>query len=47
MSGEPQFTASARLLLPPSVSLEEVRDLLEAIANDIMVDVDVHHEGDR
>jgi glycine cleavage system regulatory protein len=45
MSGEAQFTASARLLLPASVGLDAVRDLLESIANDIVVDVELHPEG--
>jgi len=40
-SGEPLFQASATLHVPTSVSTDELRDGLERIANDLMVDVDL------
>ena len=41
MQGEPVFHASARLVLPPDVTLESVQEALEQIAQDIMVDLEV------
>lgn len=40
-SGEPLFKATASLHVPSDVSTDEVRDGLEEIANDLMVDVDL------
>jgi glycine cleavage system regulatory protein len=39
MSGETLFHAEARLKLPPGVSVGELRGALEALANDLMVDL--------
>jgi glycine cleavage system regulatory protein len=38
MAGQPLFKATARLHLPADVSVDDVREGLEAIAHDIMVD---------
>jgi glycine cleavage system regulatory protein len=45
-SGETLFKAHARLRLPPQLSTAELRSLLEALANELMVDVTVL-EGDE
>lgn len=37
-SGAPLFRGKARLLLPPQLSTDQVRDALEAISGEIMVD---------
>ena len=39
MSGEPLFRARASLRVPSSVSLEELRETLEKIADELMVDL--------
>ena len=39
MSGEPLFRARANLRVPNSVPLEELRETLEKIANEMMVDL--------
>lgn len=39
MSGEPLFRARARLLVPPSLSLGDLRARLEALAGELMVDL--------
>jgi glycine cleavage system regulatory protein len=39
MSGEPLFSARASLRVPSSVPLEELRETLEKIANEMMVDL--------
>lgn len=44
-SGEPLFRASARLTLPPGTSEEAVRDALEAISGEIMVDFAITAKG--
>ncbi len=41
MSGEPLFKASARLALPPGCELAQIREDLERIASDLLVDIDV------
>jgi glycine cleavage system regulatory protein len=41
MSGEPLFKARARLLVPPSVVLSDLRARLEALAGELMVDLAV------
>lgn len=41
MSGDQMFNAQVKILLPEHLKLEEVTDALEAIANDIMVDISV------
>jgi glycine cleavage system regulatory protein len=39
MAGQPLFKATARLHLPAGVSVDDVRESLESIAHDIMVDI--------
>ncbi len=39
MSGETLFKASARLQVPPSVSTEALREVLEGLADQLMVDI--------
>jgi glycine cleavage system regulatory protein len=39
MTGEPLFRARARLRVPPSLALPELRKSLEAIAGELMVDL--------
>jgi glycine cleavage system regulatory protein len=39
MSGEPLFTARARLLVPPGLALADLRARLEALAGELMVDL--------
>ena len=41
MSGELLFRASARLTAPPTVTLDALRRQLEALAGELMVDLDV------
>lgn len=41
MSGEAMFAAAADVVLPPQLSSHELRRLLEEIAQDIMVDIDL------
>ncbi len=48
MSGEQLFEATASLRLPPTVSTDELRTMLESIANELMVDLDLDvadHDG--
>ena len=46
MSGEMLFSAVARLALPASVPLETLRERLERIASDLMVDLNLgEHDG--
>lgn len=45
MTGDPLFHARAGLHVPADESLEAVRDALEAIANDLMVDITFGDEG--
>ena len=39
MSGEPRFVARARLLVPASLELSTLRTALEALGNELMVDL--------
>lgn len=39
MSGEPLFKARVQLRLPADASIDDLRDTLEALANDLMVDI--------
>ncbi len=39
MSGEPLFTARARLLVPPGMALADLRARLEELAGELMVDL--------
>jgi glycine cleavage system regulatory protein len=39
MSGETLFLAKARMQLPPGASIERLRQELEALANELMVDI--------
>lgn len=41
MSGESLFIAHARILVPETVSLEELRDEMEDLANELMVDIEL------
>jgi glycine cleavage system regulatory protein len=41
MSGEQLFEATAALRLPPTVTTDELRIILEDIANELMVDLDL------
>jgi len=45
MTGDILFHAKARLLVPGDVSTEELRRALEALANDLMVDVNLSEPG--
>jgi glycine cleavage system regulatory protein len=45
MSGEPLFRARASLRVPSSVPLEELRETLEKIANELMVDLSLDDSG--
>jgi glycine cleavage system regulatory protein len=45
MSGELLFRASAELRIPWDLELEELRKKLEAIANELMVDIDLDESG--
>ncbi len=42
MSGETLFTADAVLALPPSTTADTVAEVLEQLAHQLMVDIDVH-----
>jgi glycine cleavage system regulatory protein len=39
MSGEALFRARARVRVPPSVTVEQLRHVLEALAGELMVDL--------
>ena len=41
MSGGPLFEATAAVVLPPNLTIEAVRDRLEALADRLMVDIDL------
>jgi glycine cleavage system regulatory protein len=41
MSGELLFLANAEILIPEDVSIEALRKDLEALAHELMVDVDL------
>ena len=45
MSGEILFEASASLICPTSVSIEGLRETLELIGNDLMVDISLMDSG--
>jgi glycine cleavage system regulatory protein len=42
MSGGALFEATAAVVLPPGLTIEEVRDRLEALADRLMVDIDLN-----
>lgn len=46
MSGEQLFEATAALRVPPGTDPDDLRSTLEAIANELMVDLDVTRAGD-
>ena len=46
MSGETLFSAKALLHLPATRSVDELREVLEKIAADLMVDIDLAEAGD-
>lgn len=41
MAGEPMFSAKAKIRLPEGLSFDELREATEAIADDIMVDINL------
>jgi glycine cleavage system regulatory protein len=41
MGAEPIFLAQADIVLPSSLGLDDLRDTLEQIATDIMVDIEL------
>jgi glycine cleavage system regulatory protein len=41
MGAEPMFSASADVILPDDLGIDDLRDALELIAHDIMVDIDL------
>lgn len=45
MSGEPLFRARAELAVPVAVALDAVRGDLEALANELMVDLELNEPG--
>ena len=47
MSGEKLFQASARLQLPPELSVDDLRRELESVAQDLMVDVTLVDDGPK
>ena len=46
MSGELLFKAAVQLRLPAEASIDELRDTLEALANDLMVDITLDDTDD-
>ncbi len=42
MSGTPLFRMVADLASPHSIALDELREVLESLANDLMVDISLH-----
>jgi glycine cleavage system regulatory protein len=44
MSGESLFIAHAKIFIPPEVSLEDLQDELEELANELMVDITLADE---
>jgi len=44
MSGEPLFHADAVLAVPLTLPLEQLQQHLEALADDLMVDLNFHKE---
>lgn len=47
MTGEPMFRAQARLGIPAGLDLHTLHDDLEAIANELMVDLELHEAQDE
>lgn len=45
MSGEPLFRARGDLSMPAETSLHDLQDDLESLANELMVDLDLHDSG--
>ena len=45
MSGEPLFKADIRLRVPADASIDDLRTALEAIAHDLIVDIDLASPG--
>ena len=41
MSGESLFIAHANILVPAEAEIEKLQDKLEALANDLMVDIEL------
>jgi glycine cleavage system regulatory protein len=44
MSGESLFLAHAKIFVPPEVALDRLQDELEALANELMVDINLENE---
>jgi glycine cleavage system regulatory protein len=44
MSGESLFIAHARIFVPPDVELDRLQDELEALANELMVDINLEDD---
>ncbi|MCC2113990.1 MAG: amino acid-binding protein [Hyphomicrobiales bacterium] len=47
MSGAPMFVAEAEILVPDESDLDDLREALEDIAHDIMVDIELHELADE
>jgi glycine cleavage system regulatory protein len=47
MSGEPLFNATAHLRSPQELKLPELREILERIADDLMVEITIGEPSDR
>ncbi len=47
MSGAPMFVAEAEILVPDGSDLDALREALEEIAHDIMVDIEMHEMADE
>ena len=45
-SGEPMFSARAEIRLPEGLDVAELRETLETLADDIMVDITLNEEVD-
>ncbi len=46
MGGEPMFSAKADIVLPADLDTEDLRDALELLANDIMVEIELTEAPD-
>jgi glycine cleavage system regulatory protein len=46
MSGETHFEAAAKLRVPETVTTEELREALESLANELMVDISLDDQAD-
>ena len=46
MSGDTLFRARATLQIPPTITLERLREVLEALAGELMVDLSLQEDGE-